>query len=119
MLLPPRGFMSIAGNDPRWDPSAYGPWMRLAVRFLRDERDLVFIRTSLLMAAAVVPVGLALLLVPGLVRWYTALLYVAVVVPVFLDRYVLMLHATSHRVLFKREYDWMNRLIPWFLGPFF
>jgi hypothetical protein len=30
-----------------------------------------------------------------------------------------MLHNTSHRVLFKRKYGFLNKLIPWVLGPFF
>ncbi len=34
-----------------------------------------------------------------------------------LDRFILMLHCTSHRVLFRAR--WMNSLIPWVLGPFF
>lgn len=33
--------------------------------------------------------------------------------------FILMLHNTSHRKLFKQEYDWMNKIIPWVLGPFY
>jgi hypothetical protein len=33
--------------------------------------------------------------------------------------FVLMLHCTSHRRLFKRPWVWMNNYIPWVLGPFF
>jgi hypothetical protein len=29
-----------------------------------------------------------------------------------------MLHNTSHRVLFKREYNLLNKYIPWVLGIF-
>jgi fatty acid desaturase len=30
-----------------------------------------------------------------------------------------MLHNTSHRGLFKRKYNFLNKVIPWVLGPFF
>ena len=33
--------------------------------------------------------------------------------------FILMLHNTSHRTLFKRPWGWMNKYIPWVLGPFF
>jgi hypothetical protein len=31
----------------------------------------------------------------------------------------LMLHCTSHRVLFKKEYGYLNHYLPWILAPFF
>ncbi|HEY2513234.1 MAG TPA: fatty acid desaturase, partial [Polyangiaceae bacterium] len=37
----------------------------------------------------------------------------------FLDRYILMLHNTSHRALFRPKYRFLNHYIPWVLGPFF
>jgi fatty acid desaturase len=40
-------------------------------------------------------------------------------VGIFLDRYILMLHNTSHRPLFRPRYRWLNLYIPWVLGPFF
>jgi len=36
----------------------------------------------------------------------------------FIGPFILMLHNTSHRPLYKREYRWLNRLIPWGLGVF-
>ena len=33
-----------------------------------------------------------------------------------LDRFILMLHCTSHRPLFAREHKWMNELIPRAIG---
>jgi hypothetical protein len=36
-----------------------------------------------------------------------------------LDRFTLMLHCTSHRPLFRARYKAFNRIIPWFLGPFY
>lgn len=31
----------------------------------------------------------------------------------------LMLHCTSHRVLFKKQYGWLNYYLPWVIGPLF
>ena len=42
-----------------------------------------------------------------------------VLVIYFMGPFVLMLHNTSHRRLFKRPWSWMNHYIPWVLGPFF
>jgi len=36
-----------------------------------------------------------------------------------LDRYILMLHCTSHRILFKKEFKLLNQVVPRVLGPFF
>lgn len=33
--------------------------------------------------------------------------------------FILMLHLTSHRPLFKKEYGYLNYVIPWIIGPFF
>jgi len=36
-----------------------------------------------------------------------------------MDRFTLMLHCTSHRQLFRSEYGYLNKVVPWFLAPFF
>jgi len=36
-----------------------------------------------------------------------------------MDRFTLMLHFTSHRQLFNKQYQALNHVIPWLLGPFF
>ena len=36
-----------------------------------------------------------------------------------MDRFTLMLHFTSHRQLFNKDYKSLNHVIPWLLGPFF
>jgi hypothetical protein len=37
----------------------------------------------------------------------------------YVDRFTLMLHCTSHRVLFDKRVSWLNHVIPWVLSPFF
>ena len=56
---------------------------------------------------------------PGCFRWWLGPLYFFVCGYIFMDRFILMLHCTSHRSLFKREYRRLNAYIPWVLGPFF
>jgi fatty acid desaturase len=67
--------------------------------------------------ATVLSTGVALF-VPGVFRWWLAALHLVLVV-YFLGPFVLMLHNTSHRRLFRREWSWLNLYIPWVLGPFF
>lgn len=91
---------------------------RFLLRFIRDERDIVFPRLILRIMAVMLPF-VVFLYWPGMFNWYVAVIYLVLNWAVFLAPYILMLHCTSHRPLFKREYDWMNKVIPWFLGPLF
>jgi fatty acid desaturase len=84
---------------------------------LRDERDLPFVRLSLLLTVTVVLLAVAMF-VPGVFRWWLAPVYWALFFW-FVGPFILMLHCTSHRILFKREYEILNKYIPWVLGVFF
>jgi len=84
---------------------------------VRDERDLPFVRLSLLLTVTVIPLAVAMFL-PGVFRWWMAPVYWALFFW-FVGPFVLMLHCTSHRVLFKREYGLLNKYIPWVIGIFF
>lgn len=88
------------------------------LKWINDPRDLPFIRLTMSASLIVIPFA-ALLFIPGVFSWWLAAIYFAVNFFGFLDRYILMLHNTSHRVLFKREYRRLNVYIPWILGPFF
>jgi fatty acid desaturase len=67
------------------------------------------------------PIGI-LLYLPFMTGWWFALGTVAYH---YLNNFSykgpfgLMMHCTSHRKLFRKEYDWMNQYIPWVLAPFF
>jgi hypothetical protein len=108
-------------QDPTFTPrpagAPRGALERFALRLIRDERDLPFVRLSAQMTLGLLPLA-ALLFWPGVFRWWMAPLYWAVLFGVFFDRFILMLHSTSHRPLFKREHGWMRHYIPWVLGPF-
>ncbi|MDH3456788.1 MAG: fatty acid desaturase [Gemmatimonadota bacterium] len=83
---------------------------------VRDERDLPFVRLSLFLTITMVPLAVALF-IPGIFRWWLAPVY-WVLFLWFTGPFILMLHCTSHRILFKREYDILNKYIPWMLGVF-
>ena len=85
---------------------------------INDPRDKPFVVLSLMATLIVLPFAAALF-VPGVFRWWLALVYLAVNFLGFLDRFILMLHNTSHRQLFQKKWRWLNFYIPWVLGPFF
>lgn len=102
-------------NDPRtvatsWFTSRVAP-------LLNDPRDAVFVRLMVecaLLAACGVGLYFA-----GSLFWMLVPVYWLALGAIFLDRFTLMLHCTSHRPLFKPAYRRMNEIIPWVLGPFF
>lgn len=104
-------------TDPRFEPRPPSWFDRLALRYIRDQRDLPFVYLMLQMTFVLLPAA-ALLYVPGVFSWWLAGAYWALLFAVFFDRYILMLHNTSHRKLYKKEYSWLGFYIPWVLGPF-
>lgn len=88
------------------------------LRFINDKRDLPFVHLSLKITLLVIPSACFLFLYKGL-NIYLGLIYMALNFIFFLGPFVLMLHNTSHRKLFKKKYKRLNNYIPWVLGPFF
>ncbi|HXN33227.1 MAG TPA: fatty acid desaturase, partial [Polyangiaceae bacterium] len=110
--------MDIALRDPTYTPpDAPGFVERIGAHLIHDPRDVPFLRLMALLTATVVPTGIALF-VPGGFRWWLAGAHLALVV-YFLGPFVLMLHNTSHRRLFRRPWVLLNQYVPWVLGPFF
>lgn len=115
--------MLLASNtDPIFvKPNVYSAVDRFFLRFIRDERDLPFIYLSLKITFTVIPLAVILYL-PSVNGWWFAL---AAVTYHFFNNvsfkgpFGLMLHCTSHRKLFKKEYNALNHYIPWILAPFF
>ncbi len=113
-----RPIAAISVSDPTFAPKTERNVAERAVlHFINDERDLPFVWLSLSMTAVLVPATVALFW-PGVFRWWMAPIYWALLFGLFFDRYILMLHNTSHRRLFKRKYKVLNNYIPWVLGPF-
>ena len=93
------------------------PIDRLFVGLINDPRDLPFVYL-ILQCVAVASAGIALFFVDDYF-WLFAAAYILVWAVGVFDRFILMLHCTSHRILFKKQYKALNRIIPWFLSPFF
>lgn len=107
----------IVITDPQHRPLPKTWLNRFALKFIRDERDLPFVHLTLQMTFILIPLAAALY-VPGVFRWWMAPIYWAILFLGFFDRYILMLHNTSHRPLYKRQFGFMKHYIPWILGPF-
>jgi fatty acid desaturase len=109
---------SIVLTDPRHEARDPSLLDRAALRLLNDPRDLPFVRLGLAMTVVLLPLAVYLYL-PGRFSWWLGGLYLALNFGLFFDRYILMLHNTSHRSLFRKGYRPLNRYIPWVLGPLF
>jgi fatty acid desaturase len=112
----------VATTDPVYHvPAQPSRADQFFVRYLQDPRDLPFIYLSLKITATLLPLA-ALLFVPALTGWAW---WAVLAVYLFLGNlrfkgpFGLMLHCTSHRVLFKKKYGFMNNYIPWVIGPLF
>jgi fatty acid desaturase len=91
------------------------------LRYLQDPRDLPFAHLMLKIAATMLPLAVALFVptLRGAWWWATFGLFFFFSNARFKGPFGLMLHCTSHRVLFKKKYGWLNHVIPWVLGPLF
>lgn len=106
-------------TDPREAPAP--AFLTGTARMLNDERD-TYVVWLMLQCALVAAVGASLFFWPyalGASFWIVAPLYWALGLAPMTGRFILMLHFTSHRQLFNKDYRRMNHVIPWLLGPFF
>jgi fatty acid desaturase len=76
----------------------------------------VFVNLSLQMTLFLLPAAVTFFVV-GSFSWWWAAAYWAFLFLAFLDRFILMLHCTCHRPLFKKTHKFWNNYIPWVLGP--
>ena len=111
---------TLETTDPKWkDNGELSAVDRFFLERIRDERDLIFPRNAFRIVLRVCLPALVLFALPHWLTLALAVPYIAWVFTQFTGRYMLMLHASCHRVLFKREYEVWNKWIPWMLGPFF
>jgi hypothetical protein len=102
-------------TDPRTE--SVPRFLEPAARLLNDPRDVVFV-WLMLRCLLVAACGVALFFVP--VPWqFAAPAYALLLFGLYVDRFTLMLHCTSHRPLFKKRYRALNHVIPWVIGPFY
>lgn len=106
-------------NDPIYAPSEReGLFARIGAKLITDQRDLPFLKLMLAITLTIIPFAVYLFM-PGRFTWLSAALYLILVLVYFLGPFILMLHNTSHRTLFRPKFAWMRHYITWVLGPFF
>ncbi len=111
--------MELQITDPVYvQPEKRNAIERFFLRFIRDERDLPFVWLCLKITFIVIPFSI-IMFIPGMYRWWLAVPFMAWNLGTGLGPFILMMHNTSHRKFFKKEYDFMNNYIPWVLGPFY
>ena len=106
-------------TDPRHVPIAQpNVFQRFGLSLINDERDLPFLGLMVRFVGVMFPFA-AYLFMPGRFRWWLGGVYTALLFGFFFAPCILMLHNTSHRVLFKPAYRLLNHVIPWVLCPFY
>lgn len=91
-------------------------------KMVNDSRDVVFVRLTigcLLWSTLGLGLFAADRLATPMVFWGLSAGYLIGWAALFLDRFILMLHCTSHRRLYNKGFDSLNQVIPWIVGPFF
>lgn len=110
-------------NDPifKSGDQSYNSFDRFWISKIEDERDLPFIYLTLKITLTMLPIGIVLYLpfVTGVFWWIAAGVYFSLNNFIFKGPFGLMLHCTSHRPFFKKRYSWLNKYLPWVIGPFF
>ncbi|KAL0036947.1 hypothetical protein WJX77_006197 [Trebouxia sp. C0004] len=94
-------------------------WLEARLRpLLQDQRDLPILYLFFNVSVTVLPASLSLFACPA---WAKLLgpLYLASSYVLFLERYLLALHYSQHRRLFKRDCNWLNWISPVLLAPLF
>ena len=107
-------------TDPVYTVKKLSSIDRFFAQFIRDERDLPFIYLSMQIAFTIIPLGCLLYssLLKGYIWYLVAVVDLLLISLYFLGPYTLMLHLTCHRRFYKNEYSFMNKFIPWIIGPF-
>lgn len=109
-------------SDPVYrQDTQYSALDRFFLQLIRDKRDLPFVYLTIRITLLMIPTGILLYLpfITGWVWWGLAVAYFIMNNFVFKGPFGLMLHCTSHRKFFKKEYGFMNHYLPWFVAPFF
>merc|ERR1712032_392014 len=88
----------------------------LVKNVLEDPRDVIMVSTMANLLAFITFTVFSLFLYPshllgGFLVFVNAFF--------FLERFILALHYAAHRRLFKKKYNILNKIMPYFIAPFF
>jgi len=106
-------------TDPIYTKQKYSSLDRFFLKYLKDERDLPFMYLMLKLFFLFVPAAIIAFTIDNTIwQWWALAGAYAAGLIWYTGPFTLMLHNTSHRPFFKREYKLGNRFIPWALCPF-
>ncbi|QDA60932.1 fatty acid desaturase family protein [Hymenobacter jejuensis] len=112
----------LPSTDPVYQKIEHPSWLdEKLLTLCQDPRDLPFLHLIIALSVTLLPLAI-LLFVPGVTGWQwwvVAIAYQGLNNFYFKGPFGLMLHCTSHRILFKKQYKFLNNYIPWVLGPMF
>ncbi|MBA3828632.1 MAG: fatty acid desaturase [Taibaiella sp.] len=108
-------------TDPVYNPKRSSATDKFFLKLIRDERDLPFIYLALSITFTLIPLAVLLYMpfISGWLWWVVAIAYLYLNNFYFKGPFGLMLHCTSHRAFFRKEYGALNHYLPWVLGPLF
>src|ERR1044071_2620664 len=106
-------------GDPVFRPKKYTRADRFILHYIKDERDLPFIYLMLKVSITLLPLAVLIYLpfINGWL-WWAIVITFQVTNAIFRAPFGLMMHAISHRQLFKNRYKNLIYYITWFIGPF-
>jgi len=106
-------------SDPVYHARTHSKPDKFFMRFIKDKRDLPFIYLLVKVTALLLPLAILLYLpfITGWVWWIVAISF-QIVNTLLRAPFGLMMHAISHRQLFKNRYKKSIYYITWFIGPF-
>lgn len=118
-MSPPPSFELTDPTEPT-PPNALEAWLdRRLVPYLIDPRDVVFTRNAGQILVTVVPFALLVFAAPPWLSLLLGAVYLPFVMARWAGPYVLMLHAVTHRPLFKKPYRRADSIITMGLTPWF
>lgn len=103
-----RGLVAAPGEARSWLD-------RQLLRLIRDERDLRVVRFLALMSVVQIPLTIWIFAVADPAWWLMALVFVSG--QMFTPPYILALHVSAHRPIFKTEFRFLQTFTVWVLGP--
>jgi fatty acid desaturase len=102
-------------------PANYSKTDRFFIKYVRDERDLPFIYFILNIVFFLVPFAILLFtaILSGWLWFLAAIIYIVLNAAFFIGKFALMFHCTAHRTLFKKNYGYLNYILPYLIAPLF
>ncbi len=108
----------ITITDPTYkEKTKYNFIEKFIISLLNDKRDMAFVRLSAIILFTTIPFAV-FMFIPGCFSWWLVPIYYAFNFAFLEGPFILMLHLTSHRPTFKKQYSYLNNIIPWIIGPF-